>query len=108
MARNQSAAKVVSILDYIGILWILGLFIEKEDPDVKFHTNQGLILFLLEVISSAITILSSIPFLGWLFSIVGGILGFLCLILAILGIVNASQGKTKPLPVIGNLFHFIQ
>ena len=40
MAQNNSTAKVISILDYIGILWILGLFIEKDDPDVKFHTNQ--------------------------------------------------------------------
>ena len=112
MAQNKSVAKVMTILDYIGVLWILGLFIEKDDPDVKFHTNQGLILFLLEVVSSVFSVLANIPILGWLFgwvfSIVGGLLGIVCLVLAILGIVNAAQGVQKPLPVIGTLFRFIQ
>ena len=69
MAQNNSTAKVISILDYIGILWILGLFIEKDDPDVKFHTNQGLILFLLEVVTGVFSVLSVIPILGIVFKI---------------------------------------
>ncbi len=108
MAQNNSTAKVISILDYIGILWILGLFIEKDDPDVKFHTNQGLILFLLEVVTGVCSALSIIPFIGLLFTIVGSLLGIVCLVLAILGIVNAAQGQQKPLPVIGTMFSFIK
>ena len=108
MAQNNSTAKVISILDYIGILWILGLFIEKDDPDVKFHTNQGLILFLLEVVTGVFTALSVIPFVGFLFTIIGSILGIISLVLAILGIVNAAQGQQKPLPVIGTMFNFIK
>ena len=99
MAQNNSTAKVISILDYIGILWILGLFIEKDDPDVKFHTNQGLILFLLEVVTGVFSVLSVIPILGIVFTLAGGLLGIVCLVLAILGIVNAAQGLQKPLPV---------
>ena len=34
--------------------------------------------------------------------------GIVCLVLAILGIVNAAQGLQKPLPVIGTLFSFIK
>lgn len=98
MAQNNSTAKVISILDYIGILWILGLFIEKDDPDVKFHTNQGLILFLLEVVTGVFSVLSVIPILGIVFTLAGGLLGIVCLVLAILGIVNAAQGLQKPLP----------
>ena len=108
MAQNNSTAKVISILDYIGILWILGLFIEKDDQDVKFHTNQGLTLFLLEVVTGVFTALAVIPFVGFLFTIIGGILGIVCLVLAILGIVNAAQGQQKPLPVIGTMFSFIK
>ena len=107
MAQNNSTAKVISILDYIGILWILGLFIEKDDPDVKFHTNQGLI-FLLEVVTGVFSVLSVIPILGIVFTLAGGLLGIVCLVLAILGIVNAAQGLQKPLPVIGTLFSFIK
>ena len=108
MAQHNSTAKVISILDYIGILWILGLFIEKDDPDVKFHTNQGLILFLLEVVTGVFSVLSVIPILGIVFTLAGGLLGIVCLVLAILGIVNAAQGLQKPLPVIGTLFSFIK
>ena len=108
MAQNNSTAKVISILDYIGILWILGLFIEKDDPDVKFHTNQGLILFLLEVVTGVFSVLSVIPILGIVFTLAGGLLGIVCLVLAILGIVNAAQGLQKLLPVIGTLFSFIK
>lgn len=112
MAQNNSTAKVITILDYIGILWILGLFIEKDDPDVKFHTNQGLILFLLEVVTGVVTgvftLLSFIPVLGIVFTLASGLLGIVCLVLAILGIVNAAQGLQKPLPVIGTLFSFIK
>ena len=79
MAQNNSTAKVISILDYIGILWILGLFIEKDDPDVKFHTNQGLILFLLEVVTGVFSVLSVIPILGIVFTLAGGLLG-ICLL----------------------------
>lgn len=108
MAQNNSTAKVISILDYIGILWILGLFIEKDDPDVKFHTNQGLILFLLEVVTGVFSVLSVIPILGIVFTLAGGLLGIVCLVLAILGIVNAAQGLQKPARSIGTLFSFIK
>ena len=30
--ENNSTAKVITILDYIGFLWILGLFVEKNNP----------------------------------------------------------------------------
>ena len=106
--ENNSTAKVITILDYIGFLWILGLFVEKNNEDVKFHTNQGLTLFLLEVVTGVFTALAVIPFVGFLFTIIGGILGIVCLVLAILGIVNAAQGQQKPLPVIGTMFSFIK
>lgn len=48
--QTDNTAKVICILDYFSVLCLLGLFVEKDNPDVRFHTNQGLILFLLEVI----------------------------------------------------------
>lgn len=105
--NNNGTAKVISILDYIGILWILGLLVEKDNPDVKFHTNQGLVLFLLDVVVGVVNavfgFLSFIPVVGTLLSIVGWALGVACFVLMILGIVNAAQGQRKPLPVIGGI-----
>lgn len=106
MNNNSGTVKVITILDYIGILFILGLFVEKDNEDVRFHTNQGLILFLFEiVVNIAGFLLALIPFIGGLLQ---GLLGLLCVVFMILGIVNAAQGQRKPLPVIGTLFQFIK
>lgn len=91
---NQNE-KLLAALAYVGILWLVPLLAAKNSKFAMFHANQGLILFLVDVV---ITVLVwFVPF-AWLF---GWILWLLVLILAIVGIVNAVQGQTKRLPVIG-------
>ena len=87
--------KVVSALCYLGILFFLPLVVNKESAFGRFHANQGLLLLIVGVISSFLYI---IPILGW---IAGGIMGIVCLVLMIMGIVNTLNGKAKELPVIG-------
>ena len=107
--ENNSTAKVITILDYIGFLWILGLFVEKDNEDVKFHTNQGLILFLLNVAAAVINAaLSWIPIVGGIIGVCCWIINVLGFVLMILGIINAAQGQRKPLPIIGNLLQIIK
>lgn len=37
--------KVYKILSYLGILWLIGLFVpEKNDKSLKFHVGQGMIV----------------------------------------------------------------
>ena len=54
------------ILSYIGILWIIGLIVEpdKNDPRVKFHVGQGMLLFIiaaaLSIVLSIVTVMFSI------------------------------------------------
>lgn len=99
--NNPSApsgnAKIYAILSYIGILWLLGLLIEpeKNDPYVKNHVNNGIILCIAGVICAII------PILGWLCSIV-------VLVFAILGIVNAAQDKMYTIPLIGDKIQIIK
>jgi len=87
--------KLMAILAYIGILVLIPLFAAKDSKFARFHTNQGLILFILAL---ACSFLSRIKVIGWLFSICG----FVIFILAIVGIIYAAQGKAKELPVVGN------
>ena len=103
--ENNGTAKAISALSYVGIFWVLGLFVEKDHPDVKFHTNQGLVLFILEVMCGGVSfVLRVLPFVGWLLSgLVSTVLGLLCTAFMILGIINAVQGQRKPLPLIGSL-----
>ena len=94
--------KVMAILAYISILFLIPLFAAKESKYARFHTNQGIILFIVSFVLGFITgFIGLIPFIGMLISTVVNIVTF---ILMVIGIVNAATGKAKKLPVIGNLF----
>ncbi len=85
--------KVFAILSYFGFLVLVPIFAAKDSPFAKFHANQGLVLFILEVI---ITIVSS-------FLSIVGILNIAVAVFAIMGIIYAAQGQAKDLPVIGTI-----
>ena len=68
----------------------------KDDPFVKFHAKQGLVLFLASVI--AWFIIMVIPIFGWILS---PFLQLATIILAIIGIMTALKGEEKQLPLIG-------
>ncbi len=92
--------KLMAVLAYIGFLVLIPLFLAKS-KFAKFHTNQGLLLLIVEVIWGIISsILNIIPLIGWIISLIGsGIL----LIVAIIGIINVVNGRAKELPVIGKI-----
>lgn len=88
----------MAALSYIGILVLIPLLTEvKNDPYVKFHIKQGLVLLVAEIIGSFI---SMIPVIGWFIS---PFLWIIFLILIIIGLMNSLNGKEKELPVIGSL-----
>ncbi len=89
------ANKGLSLLAYLGILVLIPLLAAPNSRYARFHTNQGLVLWIASMIISAVAI---IPILGWIVSFVGGIITF---VLMIIGIVNAVSGKAKQLPIIG-------
>jgi uncharacterized membrane protein len=101
--------KIFGILAYLGILCLVPIFATKDSPYAKYHANQGLTLFLAEIViwigvmvinGILIFILpSSLGFISFLFSLI--YLG--PLILIVLGIINAAQGKCVPLPIIGGI-----
>lgn len=84
----------MAILAYLGILVLVPLLTDaKNDPFVKFHIKQGLALLIVDIIASFIV---WVPFVGW-------ILWLGIVVLFIIGIVNASSGQEKELPLIGPL-----
>lgn len=95
--------KVMAILCYIGILWLVPLFTEhKNDPFVKFHINQGIILTIFAIVAEILAwIIGFIPVLGGLFS---WAVWIAIVVLFVIGIINAVNMEEKPLPVIGTLF----
>lgn len=112
MNNNNSTVKLITILDYIGILFILGFFVEKDNEDVKFHTNQGIILCIFDIAVSIGRLhsgrfpLDSVCGLGVQPDChpavaAGGGYGHP-------GHRPRRQGERTPLPVIGKLFTFIK
>ena len=92
-AQDIENNKVMAVLAYI--IFLIPLIAAKDSPFAKYHTNQGLILFIGALVSSIIVI---IPVLGW---IIAPIIALVITILSIIGIINALGGKAKELPIIG-------
>lgn len=44
--EDVNGNKVFGILAYIGILFLVPLFAAKDSQYARFHTNQGLVLFI--------------------------------------------------------------
>ena len=120
----NSDNKVYKILSYIGILWLVGLFVkEKNDKSVRFHVGQGIILTIAGVIVSvAVSLINTVVIaniftttvnvFGMPVTTVSGlgvtIMGILNIaiyvfniLFMVLGIVNAAKGKDEELPFIG-------
>ena len=113
--------KAFSALSYFGILWLVGLLADRENQNVMFHVNQGIILSVFEfalifsigIIKAIIEAIFGFMFVGIrLFTLMGimisGLLSFAggCVVVAyiIIGVVHALQGRREPLPLIGKLF----
>ena len=96
--NDQSNTILFSILSYIGILWLIPLLVEKNDKVVRFHVNQGIVLFIFDIIGSiAVGILSAIfvfiPVISFLGVVIASLFGILCFVLMIIGIVNAANNS---------------
>ena len=96
--------KAMAILAYFGPLVLIPILAAKESKFARFHSNQGLVLLLAAVAYSIATsilgiILSAVR-LGFLSSILS-ILSIAFTVLAVIGILNAVNGRAKELPIIG-------
>ena len=78
------------------LLFFVPLLTEaRRDPFVKYHVRQGLVLFVSVFI---LCVLSWIPVIGSIIFLLGSIVIF---VLWLIGILNATTSKKKPLPLIG-------
>jgi uncharacterized membrane protein len=107
-AAAEDNTKTMSILAYILFFVPLLTGAHKQSEAVKFHTNQGTVLFIAAAIYGvAYSILSMIlifiPYVGWALIAILGLCSLGIAALCILGIVHAMQGQCKPLPLIGKI-----
>jgi len=87
--KNIGMAVVAYIIFFVPLLTNA-----KDDPFVKYHVKQGLVLFIAGCITMVASWVPPIHWFSWLLN-VGILVSF------IIGILNAVSGKEKPLPLIG-------
>jgi uncharacterized membrane protein len=89
----------MAILSYLGPLVIISFAVAKQDPFVKYHIKQGLVLFVIEII---IWILGMFFFPSYFLWMILRLANLCTLILSIIGIIYAAKGEEKGLPVVGS------
>lgn len=110
--KDAQENKTMAILAYIIFFIPLITGAHNTSPFVKYHTNQGTVLFIAALAFGVvywilISILTSILLHSgaWgLWNVLSTILGLCWLVVlapCVIGIINAAGGQMKPLPVIG-------
>ena len=101
-AADIEQNKVMALLSYIWILFLVPLFMAKESRFARFHANQGIVLAIAgTALGIILGIAAFIPVVNIIVGILGGLVELAVLALAVLGIYNVWQGKAKELPLIG-------
>lgn len=102
--------RAMGILSYLGFLVLIPILAAKGSKFARFHANQGLVLFIADVILGVIlnilSVMSKMFLIGWIFGVLNALLSLVSLgffVLAVMGIVFAAQGKAKDLPLIGGI-----
>lgn len=89
---------IISYMTLVGFIIALIMNMEKKNTFAAFHIRQMLGIVLTGL---AVSFIAIIPILGW---IVYGVGIILLLIMWIIGLVNAVNGKEKPVPVLGEQY----
>jgi len=103
---NAQDDKLIGILSYLGILWIVAyiLYGSKKTEYNLFHVKQGLGLIIVWVALWIIAFIAAfIPVIGMVISFAMIFVYLGLLVIVILGIINAANGVQKELPLIGKL-----
>lgn len=90
MADAPEEERYTAALSYVWILCLYPLLFKKHSAFIQFHAKQGLVLFVLEIVS-------------FMFLFLAPVVIILCVILSILGIRAALAGKYWRIPLIGQL-----
>lgn len=98
-AADSVERQKLSILSYLGPFWLIPAITQKDDPFMKYHTEQGLGLLIFWALTSLFG-----RWWGW----VGTVGGIISLVGMVKGIKNVLRGKREPLPVIGDLVQSVK
>lgn len=112
-------SKVLAWLSYLGLLFLIPMFVKKQSPYCQFHVKQGATLCATELAYTIVTQIllaiigaifpSRYYYFGMhsavynIFSTLFSLGSIFLAVLAIIGIVNAATGKKTELPLISKI-----
>ncbi len=109
--------KSLAWLSYLGILFLVPMFSQRQNPYTMFHVRQGIVLFgfwiigfiigILQVIIHIIISMADIPYAGCCFDVGLGVVQIaiyiFALVLSIMGIIKSLAGELWKIPVLGGI-----
>lgn len=109
MSTNQEDVVIYCYLAYVGPFWFIGLFSGSRNRALRFHVNQGLVLFIFEIIAIVLAriaggLLGMISFADvgtWLSRLVWLAAGVGMIYFSAHGMLNVAKNRRDPLPLIG-------
>ncbi|MBP9143885.1 MAG: DUF4870 domain-containing protein [Thermoanaerobaculia bacterium] len=98
-AAANNNKTLMLVLAYLGLLALVPLLTEKDDKEVQWHAKHGLVQFFAWIIVFVLfSILSFIPGVGCVTSIISLFLWIPYLIVTILSIMKAVNGQRFLIP----------
>ena len=119
--KHVEEGKSMAWLSYLGILFLIPMFTQRQNPYTMFHVRQGIVLFVLELAGGVLAVLLAIvgiiiqavlnqtnmPFVSCCVnsgvSIITLAVYAFALVMSIIGIVKALGGQMWTMPVLGGI-----
>lgn len=90
VANAPEHERFTAALSYVWVLSLYPLLMKKNSPFIQFHAKQGVVLFVIEILS-------------FVFLVFAPLVIILCVIASIMGIRAALAGQYWSIPFLGNL-----
>ena len=102
--EESSNRTIMLILSYLGILALIPLLVEKDDPEVQWHAKHGLVLLVSWIVLFiAVATLSMFPMVGmFLGCAVAPVLWLVILVIQIVAMLKALKGERLIIPMISD------
>ncbi len=89
-AKDIEENRYVAALSYLGVLFLVPLFMKKESPFAQFHARQGLVFTIAWIVGS---------FIFW-FPLIGWALMLLLFVANIMALVRTISGQAWEVPCV--------
>ena len=118
--QDVQSSRGIAWLSYVGLLFLIPMFVKKDSPYCQYHVKQGATLCAVEIAylitkSIILAIVNAIvpgySFYGYtvhssvynVFSVILNLAYIFLVVITIIGIVNAAKGQKKELPLISKI-----